>query len=137
MKKQFLLGLLFVALFMPMVCAVPVMEYRKMMEVKGRHLTLIGKLDVPPTLKSPPLKPPQQPVQVVQTGTTLEVLFLSNLGNLTITVVNEQAFTVFQQTVNATSGGTLIIGISSWASGNYVIKITDGQGGYLEGAFAK
>ena len=65
----------------------------------------------------------------------VEVIFNNDLGNLVIDVINETGDSVFKKTVNAKAGGTLTIDTIGWESGEYILVIMDGQGGYLEGSF--
>ncbi len=135
MKKYFLLGVLSGVLLVSNIYAIPIIEYRKVLkteEIQSQPLALREKLDVKDMLKS---APQQHPIQVIQTDTALEVLFLRNIGNLTIIVINELGFSVYQQTVNAMNGSILKIGTSSWASNNCFIMFTNNQGGSLGGAF--
>ena len=78
---------------------------------------------------------PSQPIESFQNEDDLELYFLSSLNSLTIKVVNEQDQVVYQKTVNAVAGSSLIIELQGWASGAYTLVITDGLGGYLEGIF--
>jgi len=86
-------------------------------------------------LKGPEKGAPSQPIEAFQSEYDLELYFLSSLNSLTIKVVNEQDQTVYQKTVNAVAGSSLIIDLQGWASGAYTLAITDGLGGYLEGIF--
>jgi len=68
-------------------------------------------------------------------ATSVEVNFNIDLGSLNVEVINETGDTAFQKTVNAVAGGTLNINTIGWESGEYILVIMDGQGGYLEGIF--
>jgi len=91
---------------------------------------LIGKLKLPDTKGIT-----SQPIEVFQNEDELELYFLSSLALITITVTDEKNGTVYQKTVNATAGSSLTVDMKGWASGEYTLLITDGQGGYLEGVF--
>lgn len=82
-------------------------------------------------------QPVTVPVAAQQNPTNVEVTFLSNLGSLTIQVVNAQGAPVYQQTVNAVAGGRLVIDTLNWPAGTYTILILDEWGGCLEGQFEK
>lgn len=82
-------------------------------------------------------QPASTPVEVYQNPADLQVIFKSSLGSLNIVVTNKWGYPVFQQTVNAIAGNSLNIATQSWAAGTYTISILNGQGGCLEGQFAK
>jgi len=65
----------------------------------------------------------------------VEVVFNQSLGNLTVTVVNQQEVEVYQQTVKATAGSNLVIDTSTWGNGAYTLLISDTDGGCLTGVF--
>ncbi len=81
--------------------------------------------------------PATEPVEVYYSDTAVEVMFNKSLGNLTITVTGKWGLTVYSNTVNATAGGSLMIPITNWNAGTYTVRITNGQGGCLEGSFEK
>jgi hypothetical protein len=82
--------------------------------------------------KNPALTPP---VEVYQDETGIELTFLCDLGKLNITVTDQINVEVYQQGVDAVEGSKLYIDTTEWSAGEYVLSITDGQGGYLEGSF--
>ncbi len=82
-------------------------------------------------------QPATVPVAAQQNPASVELTFLSDLGNLTIQVVNAQGYTAYQQTVNAAAESRLEIGTQDWTAGTYTILILDGQDGRLEGQFVK
>lgn len=63
------------------------------------------------------------PVEVNQSPTTIEVIFLCEMGKQSITVTDAQGNTVFTQTVNVANLSTLKINTTGWAKGNYSIRI--------------
>ncbi len=111
--------------------------YAKVMDMKGNYVTMMGRLGHTGHngVKSVPVNPEPQPVTVEQNTTSVVVSFLSSLGNLNITVMNEQGYPVYQKTVNAVSGASHTISSLSWSSGSYTILITDALGGALMGEF--
>ena len=74
-------------------------------------------------------------VEAYLNAASVDLVFNYDLGSLTIDVINETGDSVFLTTVQAVTGGTLSIDTCGWESGEYILVITDGQGGYLEGAF--
>ena len=76
-----------------------------------------------------------QPVEVLQSESELLVNFLDCIGNLVVEVVDENGMTVFNQTVNTCITNTISINIKGWDAGNYIIRISDMGGGWLEGGF--
>jgi len=123
MKKHF---------FISIVCFLLVsgiFAYQEVLQGPYTQLLLKGQL------KGPEKGAPSQPIEAFQNEDDLELYFLSSLNSLTIKVVNEQDQTVYQKTVNAVAGSSLIIDLQGWASGAYTLAITDGLGGYLEGIF--
>ena len=89
------------------------------------------------TLPSPPgtVRNPTSPVEAFMENTGVALFFNFDLGGLDIEVVNETGDTVFQRTVKAKAGDMLTISTTGWKSGEYILIITDGQGGCLEGSF--
>lgn len=104
-----------------------------------KQIMLQGELPKPVLLKSAtiPAGPAAAPVTAWLDGSDIKIEFGCTLGNLTITVVNEQGFPVYQRTVNATAGNRLNISTRGWSNGNYTLLITNASGGYLEGQFVK
>jgi len=92
-------------------------------------IALKGKLtDISPLRNLPPLEAYQNAFGVL-------VVFNTDLGYLDIEVIDETGETAFLQNVNATAGNSLIIYTDKWESGEYILLITDGLGGSLEGEF--
>ena len=56
-------------------------------------------------------------------------------GDLEITVADASGITVFQTTVNAASGSSVIISTTGWSKGAYTLIIADDAGGCLKGSF--
>ena len=123
MKVRFLVSFLCVFLFYQWQVVADVKR------IKSNPVILKGELIDPPTgIKS-------EPVVATLSKFYLEVAFNHTLGNLTVSVVNQQEVVVYQQTVKATAGSGLDIGTGSWSNGVYTLLITDGIGGCLEGEF--
>ena len=87
----------------------------------------------------PPPQGPKSPstslIEAYQNATSVDLVFNCDLGVLTIEVVDQTGETVYLKKLNAVANGTLSIDTCGWASGEYILMITDGQGGYLEGSF--
>jgi len=82
------------------------------------------------------MKTPQDiPVAAYQYANSVEITFSENLGDLEITVVDASGITVFQTTVNAASGSSVIISTTGWSKGAYTLIIADDAGGCLKGSF--
>jgi len=101
----------------------------------ARKILSVQQIDLQGKLKKPGSKSEAQPVEVFQTEYDLQVNFLATLGDLDIEALNEDAQSVFQTSVNAAAGGKLIIDTRKWKQGTYFLRITDDEGGYLEGKF--
>jgi len=74
-------------------------------------------------------------IEAYLNATSVDVIFNIDLGSLTVDVINQSGETVFKTAVDAVTGGTLPIDTSGWESGEYILLIMDGQGGYFEGSF--
>jgi len=98
-------------------------------------LLTVQQVDLKGKLKKPGTKSEAQPVEVFQSEYDLQVNFLETLGELEIEALNAEEQSVFQTTVNATAGGKFIINTRNWKQGAYILRITDDEGGYLEGYF--
>jgi len=96
------------------------------------NVALKGKLIGTGPIRNQPQTPP---IEAYQNSTSVELAFLVDLGNLNIEVFDETDDIVYQTKVNALAGGSHTINTINWASGEYTLLITDGQGGYLEGVF--
>ena len=62
-------------------------------------------------------------------------LTLNSLGDLNISVVDEFDEVVYQKTVSATAGSSLIIDTDEWEGGEYSIHICNVSKQCLEGSF--
>jgi len=102
------------------------------LSVQSGNVPLHGQLGGPGPMK----EIQEHPVEAYQNANGVEITFLENLGALEIVVEDESGAKVFQTTVNATAGGTLIINTGGWSKGNYTLIITDEEGGCLKGNFA-
>ncbi len=121
--KRFYLFLLCMAITLPGLIAKP---------HDAKPLKLKGTLSNPTLLKSAPVA---EPVAAYLDADNIRLEFGSSLGNLTVIVVNQYGFPVYQQTVNATAGSSFTIDTRSWSNGGYTLVVTNTSGGYLEGPF--
>ena len=103
-----------------------------LLSVHSSNIPLQGKLGGGGPTKDPSLT---VPVVVYQYTASIEVSFLSDLGDLCIEVLDESGPHVFQTVVKTAAGSSLPINTGSWAPGEYTLVITDKFGGYLEGYF--
>lgn len=78
-----------------------------------------------------------EPVEAYYTGTAVELIFNQSLDNLSVTITGKWGLTFYSNTVNVTAGSCLVIPTENWSAGTYTIRITNGQGGSLEGSFVK
>ena len=67
------------------------------------------------------------PIQAFVNDQTLEVDFNSTVGNVVVSIYDETGNVVYQQSVNGTAGQPLLIDVSSFDAGNYVIEIQNAQ----------
>jgi len=129
MKRFFVLCILCLAcvgLFLPVIASI-----HKGNE-KTDSIVLKGNLEGKGPIRSQTM---QSPVVAYQNSTCIQLVFLDDLGKLTISVDDQTGYNIYLTTVNATDGSTLSIDTSSWESGVYTLLITDGLGGFLEGVF--
>lgn len=96
-------------------------------------MTGMGTMSVGTTPSSN--QPVTMPVEALQNPGNVEVIFLTNLGSLSITVVNSQGYPVYQMPVYAVSGGKLTIDTQGWRRGSFTLIINYGQGRRFEGRF--
>jgi len=78
---------------------------------------------------------PRQLVNVLQDDTALNVSFIENLGNLSVSVYDENGSCVYQSNVNTNVSHSLFVNTVSFEDGEYTICVTDSFGGYLIGSF--
>ncbi|MDR2040616.1 MAG: DUF3244 domain-containing protein [Bacteroidales bacterium] len=83
------------------------------------------------------VKATEETVVVYQYDDRLEVIFWEAVGNVTITVMNEFGYPMYNRTVNSDPDTPVVITTSTWASGIYSIYLTDPLGGYLNEFFVK
>ena len=98
--------------------------------VKSQKVILYGSLAKPGLMRST-----QQPVEAYQNSANIQLDFLLDLGDLVIEVVDQNSVVVYQNTIDATEGGTLFIDTQEWEAGKYTLLIADEEGGTLEGVF--
>jgi len=99
------------------------------LSVQSGNVTLRGRL------QGEGLKSPGEPVEVFLNPGCIEIFFWCNFGKMNIAVYGQGGNVIYDQGVDATSGSSLPINTNGWASGEYILLITDGQGGSLEGSF--
>ena len=85
-----------------------------------------------PTIRTTPGTPP---VVATLDGYSLFVEFKQTLGILNVTVTDHEDNIMFDQTVDATAGSSLLIDVESWRAGEYTLLITNELEESLEGTF--
>ena len=99
-----------------------------------------GPILIPPDGTPPPA--PGQPDMMTQepsasatiSDTELDVYFEYGVGDATITVYDANNNVVYQEVVDTNSTSAVNIGVSNWATGDYMITVTYGtttQRGYF------
>jgi hypothetical protein len=77
----------------------------------------------------------QTPVEATISSNSLNVDFLSTLGDINVEVISVSEGLVYTNTVNAQTQQSLSINVSGWDYGMYEIRFTDSNGNYLYGTF--
>jgi hypothetical protein len=75
------------------------------------------------------------PFSAINGHSSIEVYYLVNLSNITITIVNASGQTVYSTTVNPATGGQLSISIASLPAGDYTLVFTAPNGNSIYGDF--
>ena len=75
------------------------------------------------------------PIEAIISDSNLEVVFLSNLGNIDVEVSSTSGSLVYQNNVNTQTQQNLSIIVSNWDSGTYQIRFTNSEGRYMYGSF--
>jgi hypothetical protein len=78
-----------------------------------------------------------KPIQAFIVGESVEVDFNAGLGIIAISIYDEEENAVYQQSVGTYSGMHIVIDVSSFEEGEYVIEFTNSQGRYLSGDFVR
>jgi len=86
-------------------------------------------------LKTGSSKNQSEQLQVLLSEHEIRVNFLDCFNNLTVEIENENGITVYNNTVNSCVTNSISINIQNFPLGWYKIKITDQNGGYVEGWF--
>jgi hypothetical protein len=76
-----------------------------------------------------------QTLEAFKGSNEVTINFLDCIGNLTVTIVNENGITVYNETVNSYVIGSISINVQNLPSGWYKITVSDTQGGWVEGSF--
>ena len=74
-------------------------------------------------------------VEVLLFENEIQVNFLECLGNLTVTIVDENEHTVYNENVNSCVIKSISINVQNLSSGWHKITVSDTQGGWVEGSF--
>ncbi|GEM_PF-942953 len=74
-------------------------------------------------------------VQATISSTSLDALFLSNLGTISVIVYTESGSVVYDEDIDTSSQSTLSIDVNDWDSENYQIYFMNTSGRYMYGDF--
>jgi hypothetical protein len=75
------------------------------------------------------------PIKATISSSNLEIVFLSNLGNIEVEVSSTSGSLVYQNNVNTQTQQNLSIDVSNWDSGAYQIRFINSEGRYMYGIF--
>ena len=98
----------------------------------SNEIPISGKTETP---KGPSRVPAAPVVEATQTGDLINLHFLNDVGNVTITITNELGTVVHQTIEPSACGATAVIDISGLEPGVYTITFTNSSGLYLQGEF--
>lgn len=73
------------------------------------------------------LRPSYDPACATISSSYLTIMYMDDLSNLSIDVVNQSGQTYYSNTVNTVWGGQLSIPVSSWPSGSYTVYLYHGE----------
>ncbi len=94
------------------------------------------KIELRGTFRETPIKSLiQTPICASISLTSLNVDFLSNLGNIDIEITSVSEGFVYNNSVNTKTQTSLSIDVSSWNSGVYQIRFENSDGRYMYGTF--
>lgn len=77
----------------------------------------------------------QTPIEATICSSSLDVDFLSNMGNIDIQITSASEGFVYNNSVNTQTQTSLSINVSDWDNGIYEIRFIDSDGNYMQGTF--
>lgn len=77
----------------------------------------------------------QTPIEATISSNSLNVDFLSTLGDINIEIISVSEGLVYTNIVNTNSQNKVSINVFDWDYGIYEIRFTDSNGNYLSGTF--
>jgi hypothetical protein len=77
----------------------------------------------------------QIPVLANISSSTLEVIFLTNIGVVQVEIISQNEGGIYDESVDTNLQNYLSIDISGWQSGIYQLRIINTSGQYLYGTF--
>jgi len=127
MKKK----LFFTALFFAILCFAYSHSANYVSKCSER-----GKIDLHGKLNQGGPKSIAVPLEAFINPSSLDVVFLQHLSNLSIEIVDEFENRVYyEKNLSPYSGQQLEISIIGWDEGRYTIIFSDSSGGYMYGRF--
>ena len=118
-------------LFTLLMFILPALAYSE--QASGTNeIPVSGKTEIS---KGPSRVPAAPAVEATQTGDLINIYFLNDLGNVTITIPSETRETVYQHTAPTGYGASELIDTSDFAEGSYLITFTNATGLFLHGEF--
>lgn len=90
---------------------------------------LKGRLSTPTTRSS------SQSIEVFQENNALMVYYLDVLGEIEITIINDQNMIIYSEVISVFKSSKSLIELSESLNGSYTIKLKDSKGGELAGIF--
>ncbi|MBC5642802.1 DUF3244 domain-containing protein [Parabacteroides sp. BX2] len=85
------------------------------------------------SLSTPTTRSVFQPIEVFQEDKTLMIYYLCELGEIEISLSNEQGSIVYSKKVSISKSTQTLIRLNDFSSGNYTIKLKNVEGEELSG----
>lgn len=75
------------------------------------------------------------PIDATINNTSLNALFLNNLGTINVVIYSDSGNTVYDENVDTSNSSVLTIDVSNWDSGSYQIYFANTSGQCISGSF--
>ena len=75
------------------------------------------------------------PIQATISSSSLDVVFLSNVGDIEVEIYTASGNLVYENNVDTQIQGNLSIDVFGWDSGSYQIRFVSSTGQYMYGTF--
>lgn len=75
------------------------------------------------------------PIRATISATSLDIEFLSNLGDINVEVYTNNGGLVYEYNIDSQTQQSISISVSDWDSGIYEIRFVNSEGKYMYGTF--